>query len=90
MLPYNFFRTNAFRNVRHVLKFGRLSRSSSIEDDQKSLMGSGTCRSSGLEDSSEALSTDVEAGFNDLEGEGDDLGLTTGPENDKDRKKPPR
>ena len=46
------------------MKFGRISRSSSIDDDQKSLMGHQ--RSSGLDDSTE-LSSDVEGGNNDYE-----------------------
>ena len=75
-------RTNAFRTVKQALRFGRLSRSSSIEDDQKSLMGlsSGGHRSSGMEDSTDNLSSDCEAAYNDFE---DDLDGNEAEENEK-------
>lgn len=82
-----YYRTSALRNVKNALRFGRLSRSSSIDEDQKSLMGTNG-RYSGLEDSTDALSTDVEAGlYDDYDNEDDLDGQVNG---DEGKRKPPR
>ena len=82
-----YYRTSALRNVKNALRFGRLSRSSSIDEDQKSLMGTNG-RFSGLEDSTDALSTDVEAGlYDDYDNEEDVDGQVNG---DESKRKPPR
>lgn len=93
------FRSSAFRSVKNALRFGRLSRSSSIDDDEKSLMGAAwNGKSSGFDDSTDANSSDLEGGFMDRDDEDDDL-FNGGGEDDINKisadgksvkKKPPR
>ena len=91
-----FFRrpSNAFRSVKQAFRFGRLSRSSSIDDDQKSLMGNHR-RGSGMDESTDGMSSDVEAGlhmdYEDKEDEYDGDEETRGNgETRSEKKKTPR
>lgn len=92
------FRSSAFRSVKNALRFGRLSRSSSIDDDEKSLMGAAYGKSSGFDDSTDANSSDIEGGYLDRDDEDDDF-MTAGGAGEDDikvangknaKKKPPR
>ena len=95
-----FFRrpSNAFRSVKQAFRFGRLSRSSSIDDDQKSLMGNHR-RGSGMNDyesTDGGMSSDVETGglhldYEDKEDEYDGDEETRGNgETRSEKKKTPR
>ena len=86
--------SNAFRSVKQAFRFGRLSRSSSIDDDQKSLMGNHR-RGSGMDESTDGMSSDVEAGlhmdYEDKEDEYDGDEETRGNgETRSEKKKTPR
>ena len=90
--------SNAFRSVKQAFRFGRLSRSSSIDDDQKSLMGNHR-RGSGMNDyesTDGGMSSDVETGglhldYEDKEDEYDGDEETRGNgETRSEKKKTPR
>ena len=75
--------------MKNALKFGRLSRSSSIDDDQRSLMGNH--RSSGIDDSTDGFqSSDVEAGHADYEDMEDEYSGDQDGEARPEKKRPPR